>query len=459
MSGHTHSAYASVVTDADLLQEIEQCFLGILLINDAAYDEIPWMRDIYFYTPVHGRIFNVIQKLREGGKSTSPQIVAQYFTSEPELDQVGGARYLVDMAANVLSSASVKGYADQIYTAHLRRSMVALGQNLQELSLKASIDTQPKDLLARAEKYVSDAMEIPPDAQAHMAGHGLDRLIADIKNPKKGISTGFKFADKKMHGFQPGNLYILAGRPGMGKTAMALSLAANAAEDGYKVKFFSLEMTHDQLVSRLLSRYSGENVHGKSVEDWDAVEAAKAEVEALQIMVDASSEITVADISSRIRRHKRTFGCDIVFIDYLGLITPTDRTPNKTHQIEEITASLKRLAKQIGVAIVLLSQLSRAVESRDDKRPMLSDLRDSGSIEQDADVVMFVYREEYYLRMEKPQADKFSGKDKQASVEADWHAKLEKCEGKGDLIIAKLRQGETGTIRLQFDGRRQLFHD
>jgi replicative DNA helicase len=285
------------------------------------------------------------------------------------------------------------------------------------------------------------------------------KTIEALKNPQAGIGTGIPKLDAVLRGLKPGELYIVAGRPGMGKTTMGLTLALNVAISRRKVLFNSLEMPQEQLTQRLLSRLSGECVHSGEPYNADKVDEAKRTLDPLPLYVDDKAGLTVTDIVTRARRHKRKRGLDVLLIDYLQIIASEDKRPNMVHQLAEITGALKRLAKDLKIPVVLLSQLSRAVEDRDNRRPVLRDLRDSGAIEQDADVVMLLYREEYYQSeahaAAKPSTGFKGSKEKQAAQLADFEA----LKGKAEVIIAKYRQGRMCTVHLGFDGERQWFHD
>jgi replicative DNA helicase len=440
-------------------EEIEQALLGCLLVSDTAYDDVSWLRGEYFYSPVHGRIFDAIKKFREEGKSVTPSILKPYFSNDKDLSEV--PNYLHDLCACVVNtfSSTVKGYADYVYGCHLRRGLSDLSLKLKELSENADVDLSPKDMLAHAEKFVYEAAELKDGDCIRTAGDKLADIIEHSKRPEMGIRSGFGRLDAMTRGFKAGELTVIAGRPGMGKTAMGLTVAVNASLSGKKVLFFSLEMAHSQLMQRVLSRFSEQGVHSGEVSDWQAVDSQVERITRLPLDIDDTAGLTVSDISSRTRRHKRRKGVDLIVIDYLGLMQATDRRANKVHQVEEITQGLKRLAKELNIPVILLCQLSRQIEQRDDKRPQLSDLRDSGAIEQDADVVLFVYREEYYLQNSKPDINPKHGRDRQASAMADHEAAMAEAKGKAELIVAKNRQGRGGFVELLFNAKGQVFHE
>lgn len=439
-------------------EEIEQLLLGCLLARDHAYDEVTYMRESYFYLPVHARIYEHIRRFKESGQIVTPQTLGTYFEKDADLQHVGGGRYLVDLAQLPVSTTQVRSYAETIYQLHLRRAIRALSQNLWSLSDTASMDETPDMLIARAEKFMLEASEMRVKKEARSIADDIAGVVHRARNPQPGISTGIKCLDRKIRGFQKGKLYIIAARPSMGKSALMETCAINAALAAGRPMIFTFEMGHDEVVKRALSRFAEQAVHSGDVESWEAVDKAALEAAELPIWIDDATGLTAADISARARRHKRIHGLDILFIDYLGLVQALDPNMLRVHQLEEITRLLKNLAKELEIPVVLLSQLSRALETREDKRPVLSDLRDSGSIEQDADVVIFLYRHEYYLERERPRVSGLS-ETKAAEKLADHEAALAKCRGEVTLIIAKQRDGGVGMIDAKFDPIRQYFYD
>ncbi len=420
-------------------EEIEQYLLGAMLISDASYDDAAHLRQEYFYVPVHGRIYNHIKIMREQGKTPTAQHIAQYFSNDNDLINAGGAAYITDLANNVLSTRNSKSYADFIYSAHLRRVLKALSGDLSELAENPEIGNSPMDIIASAETLINDASDHGNADTLRHIGDDLEAAIKDADFPRMGIRSGISHLDALLNGYQPGKLYVIAARPAMGKTAMGLTHAINAsAEYGSKALFFSLEMTHAEIQKRLILRY-GANSYGLCNS---------------QLYIDDKAGLNVAEITQRARRHKRKYGIDIIFIDYLGLIRATDTRAQMVHQIGDITSRLKNLAKDLGIPVVLLCQLNRGVEGRDNKRPTMADLRDSGAIEQDADVVMFIYREEYYLANGRPETTKYKKNN-----DDDHLADLENSKGKAELIVSKNRHGKLGTIHLNWQAERQVFCD
>lgn len=455
-----------------IVEDIEQALLGALLVEDKVYDDCAYLKAEYFYQPAHARIFGTIKTLKEEGRAVTAQTIAQYFVEDPDLEQVGGAQYLYDLAGNVISTfaPTIKGYAEAIYQTHLRRALFMLGGRLKDFSRTADVSMTPKQIIGQAEQFIFEAVDDRGSDNVKAVGESVTRAIEMIKNPQSGIKSHFARLDYLLGGFKPENLYTIAARPGMGKSALGMTLSVNAAEAGKSVMYVSMEMSHEQLTQRILSRYMQQPVHSASNPDdidWTVSESATERITRLPLYVDASASVTMADIAGRARRQKRVSGLDMLVVDYLGLIQSDNHRLNKVHQIEEITTGMKRLAGELGIPILLLSQLSRKVEERDDKRPKLSDLRDSGSIEQDSAVVIFIYREEYYLEAAHKEAEaaakkggkKYTGKAKVSEYEIDTYAELEAARGKAELIVAKNRHGKTGVARVKFNGEGQVFHD
>jgi replicative DNA helicase len=419
-------------------EEIEQYLLGALLVSDNAYDDAAHLRQEYFYVPVNGRIFEHIKIMRDQGKTPTAQHIAQFFSNDNDLIEAGGAAYITDLANNVMSTRNTKSYADFIYSAHLRRMLKWLSGNLSELADNPEIGTSPMDLISNAETFISQASDHGSAETLRHIGDDLEAAIKDADFPRMGVKSGQFGLDDLLNGYQPGKLYVIAARPAMGKTAMGLTHAINAAMAGSRALFFSLEMTHSEIQKRLILRYG----------------ANSQELKNAYLYVDDKAGLTVSEIAQRARRHKRKHGIDIIFIDYLGLIRATDTRAQMVHQIGEITSRLKGLAKDLGIPVVLLCQLNRGVEGRDNKRPTMSDLRDSGAIEQDADVVMFIYREEYYLANGSQEPSRYKKNN-----DIDQLAALENSKGKAELIVSKNRHGKLGTIHLNWDAGRQVFCD
>lgn len=456
-------AIAQTMTAAALprCEEAEQDLLGALMVDDKVFDTIPPLRPEWFYMPVHGRIYSVICTLRQQGRGAIPHAVAQYIGHDAELAEVGGAQYIHDLADMVITTVGAADHAQIIQSMHQRRALIFLARHLNDMAVNADVDTPPEKLMAQAEKFIGDATESHAHDTVQIVGSRFQEALKDARAPVSGIKVGLPSLDKRIRGFQKQKVYVMAGRPGMGKSAAALTFAVNAAEAGHKAMFCSLEMGHDELLQRIMSRYSGRAVHSGDVhgeDQWAAVASTAERITKLPLWIEPTAGLTISEIYARARRQKRLNGLDMLIIDHLGLVVPENRNSNKVHQIGEITNMVKRMAKDLDIPVILLCQLSRAVEARDDKRPVLSDLRDSGEIEQDADVVIFLYREEYYTEREKPNTTRM-GRDRAGAALADWEEKLERSRGTIDLIVAKLRGGKVGIVHAKADMARQVIYE
>lgn len=458
----------------DLLNDIEQHFLGCLLISDRAFDEhVPKIRQEYFSVAVHARIFEAIRLRYEEGKPVAAALVAPLFADDPDLAEAGGGAYILALADCVLTTmlATVNGYAEKIHAEHCRRATLQLAGSISEVARKP--DFLAKEEFAHIETMVSNlvvgltAEGDDPAATPDLSG-SVDKALEDIRAAQAGsfgIRTGLGKLDAHLRGLKPGRLYIVAGRPAMGKTAFGVTLAVNAALADNKVLFFSIEMNESDLTQRILARLSGISVdsmntpHLLTEEEETKLREAATKIRNIPLKVEHRQILTAATAFSMARRFKRKHGLDLLMIDYLGLMQADDKKAIKVHQIEEITTGLKRAANALGIPIVLLAQLNRGVELREEKRPQLADLRDSGSIEQDADVVMLLYREEYYLARDAKQVSPGFRSDVRKQKEAGRAADVEAVKGMAEVIIAKNRQGRTGTVHVKFDGTRQVFHE
>lgn len=455
-----------------VIHEIEQAFLGTLIASEHAYDEhAPRIRQEYFNNPAHARIFEAIKRSRENGKSADAAMIAPLFKDDPDLVDVGGSKYIYDLAQNFISVINVNAYAEKILSEHCRRAITHLAQYIIERAKNPEFEA--KTDLPTIENMVSTfAAELAEEggninAKPDLSG-SVEKALADIHAAQAGefgIRTGINPLDVHLRGLKPGRLYVPAGRPGMGKTTFGITIALNAARTGKKVLFFSIEMSESDLSQRILARVSGISIdkmntpHYLTEEQNTRLRAAAEEVESLPLKIEHRQVLTAATIMSMARRFKRKYGLDLVVVDYLGLVQSDDKKSLKVHQIEEITTGLKRTANTLEIPIVLLAQLNRGVEQREDKRPQLSDLRDSGSIEQDADVVLFLYREEVYLRPEAKPVSKGFSPDFRKKKEGERVADLDAVKGKAEIIVAKNRQGRTGIIPVKFNGERQVFHE
>ncbi len=469
--------------------EAEQALLGAILVNNHAYHRVSeFLLPEHFALPVHGRIFAAIMKLIERGQIANPVTLKNFFEQDAALAEVGGAQYLARLAANVVTIINAEDYGRTIYDLHLRRQLITIGEDMVNEAYTYAFEREAPQQIEEAEKRL---FELATNGQAeggfrpftHALAAAISMAEAAFKRSGRttGISTGFVDLDKLLGGLHPSDLIVLAGRPSMGKTALATNIGFNAArafrekkladgrvvaEDGARIGFFSLEMSAEQLATRILSEESGvssNNIRKGEVshEDFDRFIVASQALASAPFYIDDTPALTIAALRTRARRLQRQHGLDLIIIDYLQLLRGTGegRQENRVQEISEITRGLKTLAKELNVPVIALSQLSRAVEARDDKRPMLSDLRESGSIEQDADVVMFVYREEYYLSRGEPGRRPEESEERYNERYERWHHRLAEVTGTAELIIAKQRHGPIGKVTLRFDHETTRFEN
>ena len=451
--------------------EAEQALLGSVLVNNDIIDEISnFISFPKFFDPIHRKIYQVIEILNGKGMIANPITLKNHFESDNSLNEVGGVEYLVKLTRFSSSLKQSIDYAKIIHDMFLRRELIEISTNLLNESEDDDISVSSENIIETAEKSLFDLAERGNFSQSFLKfNQALDQTIEmatlAMQNDRGivGVPTGLTDLDEKLGGLHKSDLVIIAGRPSMGKTALATNIAYNAAktlqERGEKasVAFFSLEMSSEQLSTRILSeqaRIQSNNIRrGKATEEEinRYIEVSRNIYE-LPLYIDETPAITISTLSNRARRIKRLFGLNLIVVDYIQLMrTSIKRFDNRVQEISEITQGLKALAKELGVPVLALSQLSRAVEQRDDKIPQLSDLRESGSIEQDADVVMFVYREEYYLEKRQP---------KLGSIEhAEWQSKMSDISGLAEIIIGKQRHGPTGNIQVEFEGMFTKFKD
>ena len=455
--------------------EAEQALLGALLVNNDSYDRIASIvNESHFYDPVHARIFEVASARIQKNALASPVTLKPFLEDEPGLAELGGPAYLVRLAGAAISLFAVKDYAQMVYDLAVRRNLIEIGQ---EISLKAAdvtVDSEPKEQIVEAEQML---YQLGEQGQVDSGFQSFLKAVTDAVNVANaayqrdgglaGVATGLIDLDKKLGGLHPSDLLILAGRPSMGKTSLATNIAFNitkayrkgkkpdgseGAVNGGVIGFYSLEMSAEQLAARILSEAAevpSEQIRrGDMTEDEFRrfVEAAKA-LEACPLFIDDTPALPISQLAARARRLKRQHGLDVLIVDYLQLVRPaSNRTEGRVNEVSEITQGLKAIAKELNIPVIALSQLSRQVENREDKRPQLSDLRESGSIEQDADVVMFVFREEYYKEREKP-----GEHDVEAMMK--WQEEMSRLHGKAEVIIGKQRHGPIGSVDLAFEGR------
>jgi len=435
-------------------QEAEQAFIGIILAEPKSYDSVAWMKPEYFGVGIHGKIFDAIKSLKIQGREAGPEYLNQFFAQDPELIQAGGEAYLKSLVMDVFYAGAIKDLASRILSLHYRRMVYTVAGQMKDAAIKPEFDMPPEKVLGNVELILAEARNIKTSDNIVSAAEVSSNALQLARNPTYGIKSGFTYLHKITGGFKPSQLIVIGGRPGMGKTALGLTLSVNAAQDGKKVLFFSLEMSRDELMQRVLSRYSRQAIHSGNIDDNEAAESAVEKASKLPLYIDDTAGITALDVSARATSFERRNGLDAVVIDYLGLVKAQDPRANKVHQIEEVTQAFKALAKTLKVPVILLCQLSRPEKGNEAKRPGLSDLRDSGAIEQDADMVMFVYREEYYAN-NKAEKSEMVSPNRAAAMLADAAA----TQGKAELIVAKNRQNVLDTVFLKFSGEGQYFHE
>jgi len=467
--------------------EAEQKLLGALLISNGAYSRVSeFLQPEQFGNAVHARIFAAIGKLIERGQIANPVTLKSLFDQDGALAEIGGAQYLVRLADAAVTIINTEDYGREIQDLYLRRQLITLGEDVVNDAFRQDLDDRAPEQIERAEKKLFDLAttgQIEGGFRTFSLAltSAINSANAAYKRDGKivGVGTGLRDLDDKLGGLHRSDLVILAGRPSMGKTALATNIAFNAAkayrpgatidgrtiaEDGAVVGFFSLEMSAEQLAARILAELSGvssDRIRRGNVsrEDFDRFVQASHQLETLKLFIDDTPALSVSSVRTRARRLKRQQGLGLIVIDYLQLLRPSVQVrtlENRVQEISDITRGLKALAKELDVPVLALSQLSRAVEQREDKRPMLSDLRESGSIEQDSDVVMFIFRQEYYDGREPP---KHPGEDDTKYNEryGKWHDDLEKIHGLAEIIIAKQRHGPIGSIKLYFDAETTKF--
>ena len=451
--------------------EAEQALIGSVLVNNDIIDEISTIiNEKEFYDPLHSKIYELIQKLHNKGMIANPITLKNSFQSEDSLAEVGGTEYLVKLTRFSSSVKQCIDYAKIIHEKFVKRELVKISENLSEESMDDSLEKSGEDIIQNTEKLLFDLAERGAFSQSYSEfGKALDLTLEMATNAMKndqgivGIPTGLTDLDERLGGLHKSDLVIIAGRPSMGKTALATNIAFYAAKknsDANKksvVAFFSLEMSSEQLSTRIVSEQSriksNDIRRGKiTEEEMNRLIETSRNIHELPMLIDETPAITISTLSNRARRIKRLHGLDLIVVDYIQLMSAGSRRyDGRVQEISEITQGLKALAKELNVPVLALSQLSRAAEQRDDKRPQLSDLRESGSIEQDADVVMFVYREEYYLERKEP---------KLGSIEhAEWQSKMNEILGSADIIIGKQRHGPTGNVKVEFEAIYTKFKD
>lgn len=461
--------------------EAEQAILGSLLLKNDLIETIgEILKPDYFYHLAHQKIYAAICQLIDRGQIANPVILKNYFASEDILSEVGGHEYITQLTNQTVSFVNANNYAALLHELYLKRKLIEIGDELTQESFKNDLDYTATNQIENCEKQLFDL------ATTGDVGQGFEALKDSIgsviitteeaikrDSPMSGVTTGLRDMNTLLGGLQKTDLVILAGRPSMGKTSLATNIATNASKafaltkgkEGGKVAFFSLEMSAEQLALRILAEESGIQSHkirkGEiTPEEFQKFSLSSEHLKTLPLFTDDTPAISISAVRTRARRLKRVHGLDMIIVDYLQLLRGSAKHyDSRVLEISEITRGLKAIAKELNVPVLALSQLSRAVEQREDKRPQLSDLRESGSIEQDADVVMFVYREQYYHErtMPNPKSDEDSSKYQEKL--ARWQERSQEIQNISEVIIAKQRHGPIGTVKLHFDANLTKFSD
>jgi len=461
--------------------ELEQALLGAVLVNNEAFYRVSdFLEPRHFYNQLHQKLYELAGSLIRVGKTATPITLKTFLPGDIDINGLTVSQYLARLAAEATTVINAADYGRSIYDLALRRALIEIGEEMVNVAYDSPVDSRPQDQIEAAERGLYELAEtgrydggFQRFAQAlttavEMAAHAYQR-----DGRLSGLATGLKDLDRMMGGLQKSDLIILAGRPGMGKSALASNIAFNVAKvweggtradgriettNGGIVGFFSLEMSAEQLATRIISEQAeipSNRIRRGEIEpaDFDRIAETAREMERIPFYIDETGGLSIAQLAARARRLKRQRGLDLLVVDYVQLLAGSTRRAmeGRVQEVTEITTSLKALAKELNIPVLALSQLSRQVENRDDKRPQLSDLRESGSIEQDADVVMFVFREEYYLRNKEPRPG--------SEEHFNWQREMEAVHGRAEVIIGKQRHGPTGTVAMHFKGEMTRFSD
>ncbi len=458
--------------------EAEQALLGAILVNNEAFYRVSdFLEPEHFYEPVHRDIYEVLGQIIRAGRTATP-VTAKTHLPDELMENVTMAQYLARLAAEATTVLNAYDYGQSIYDLSLQRALIQIGEAMVDTAYKPGVDAPPSKQIEAAERQL---FELAEQGRYDGGFQGFNKALLDAielageaykrDGGLSGTATGLTDLDRQMGGLQRSDLIILAGRPGMAKTSLATNIAMHVAKtykgevqadghmktvDGGVVGFFSLEMSAEQLATRILSsetEISSSEIRRGNIHEsqFGRLVDASRMLNELPLYIDDTGGLSIGQLMARARRLKRQKGLDVLIIDYIQLLSGSSRrgNENRVQELTEITTSLKALAKELEVPIIALSQLSRQVESRDDKRPQLSDLRESGSIEQDADVVLFIYRDEYYLKNREPEAG--------TPKHLEWQADMERVHGRAEVIIGKQRHGPTGTVNLAFEGQYTRF--
>ena len=452
--------------------EVEQALLGAILMDNQALERATAiLKPDQFYDPLHARIFETLsQMIERGGVVATPLTLHAAMKADPGVMEMGGQAYFEALRAAAPAIPNIRDLANIIADLAMRRSLIRIGEDIVHTAYEAPTEKTSRQQIEEAEKALYAVAEQGKYGEGALDFHeALRRTVEAAEKAHarggniSGVTSGFIEIDNLLGGLQPSDLLIIAGRPGMGKTALGTNMAFHAAKAylddlannaefprGAPVLFFSLEMAAQQLAARILSEQTELEVwkirNGRFTDsEWEKFVLAMQDLSTLPLHIDDTGGISIAQIAARARRMKREKNIGLIIIDYLQLVDPSRRHDNRVQEITEVTKGLKALAKELNIPVIALSQLSRGVDARDDKRPVLSDLRESGSIEQDADVVMFVYREEYYLKSRKPD-------ESDVAEFTKWSEKMERATNLAEVLVEKHRHGATRAIQLTFEG-------
>jgi replicative DNA helicase len=461
--------------------DVEQALLGAVLVNNEAFYRVSdFLEPQHFYEPLHQKIFELTGSLVRAGKVATPVTLKTFLPADIDIAGLTSVQYLARLAAEATTVINAADYGRTIYDLAIRRALIVIGEDMVNVAYDAPVDLGPQSQIEDTERRLYELAEtgrydggFQRFSQALTTAVDMAARAYQRDGKLSGVASGLRDLDRQMGGLQQSDLVILAGRPGMGKTALATNIAYNVAKawqghvradghiettNGGIVGFFSLEMSAEQLATRILSEQAeipSYRIRRGEIDptDFDRIAAIASEMETIPLYIDETGGLSIAQLAARARRLKRQRGLDLVVVDYIQLLQGSSKraAEGRVQEVTEITTNLKALAKELNVPILALSQLSRQVENREDKRPQLSDLRESGSIEQDADVVLFVFREEYYLRNREPRAG--------SEEHFKWQTEMESVLGKAEVIIGKQRHGPTGTVKLQFEADVTRFAD
>jgi len=460
--------------------EAEQALLGAILVNnDAFYRVSDFLKPEHFFEALHSQIFKVAGDMIRATKRANPVTIKTFLPADEKIADLTMGQYLARLAAEAVTVINAEDYGRSIYDLHVRRQLITIGEDMVNIAYDAPVDVPPENQIEDAERRLFEIAETGKyDGGFADFASAIGTAIDMASNAYQregglsGIATGILALDTQMGGLQPSDLIIIAGRPGMGKSALATNIAFNIAHtfhgevlpdgthqalDGGVVGLFSLEMSAEQLATRIISEQteipSSKIRRGEITEaDFEKLSYCAQEMSRIPLYIDQTGGVSIAQLAARARRLKRQRGLDVLIVDYIQLMQASKRSgDSRVQEVTEITTGLKALAKELNIPVIALSQLSRQVENREDKRPQLSDLRESGSIEQDADVVLFIFREEYYLRNREPK----SGTEEWFK----WETELKEATGKAEVIIAKQRHGPTGSAKLGFQAMYTRFSD